>query len=306
MTSFPITEPMLAGKGEVEKLVFPLFVTPKIDGIRCLTLPPEEDGKRCMAVSRKMKSIGNDWTREWLEEYLPFGLDGELVVVGDDSKPLNFQACASGIMKSGGQPKFRYCVFDHVADRLDEGYLSRINRLRFMRLPRGFVELVVPTKVATVAELEAYEEAALAEGYEGVMVRSGSSPYKCGRSTAREGYLLKIKRFDDAEGVVLDTYEGMTNQNELQQDAFGRAKRSMAKAGRIGQGRLGGFIVRMESGVEFRLAYNHLKGGADGKTMWKIREELVGKIVKFKFQPTGVKEAPRFPTFLGFRDERDM
>ena len=155
MSTFPITEPMLACKGEIQNLSFPVYATPKIDGIRCLTLPPDQEGKRCRAVSRKIKSISNNWTREWLEEYLPFGLDGELVVIGDDDKPLNFQACSSGIMKGSGQPRFRYCVFDHVAGDLEERYTSRINRLRFMRLPKGFVELVVPTKIATVAELEA-------------------------------------------------------------------------------------------------------------------------------------------------------
>jgi hypothetical protein len=39
--------------------------------------------------------------------------------------------------------------------------------------------------------------------------RSPHSPYKCGRSTEREAWLLKIKRFEDAEAVVLEPYEGI-------------------------------------------------------------------------------------------------
>ena len=57
------------------------------------------------------------------------------------------------------------------------------------------------------------------------MVRTPDSPYKCGRSTEREAWLLKIKRFEDAEAVVLGTYEGMSNMNEAGVDAFGRTKR---------------------------------------------------------------------------------
>ena len=76
------------------------------------------------------------------------------------------------------------------------------------------------------------------------MIRTPDSPYKCGRSTEREGWLLKIKRFEDAEAVVLDTYEGMSNQNDAQRDAFGRTKRSLAQAGKVGRGELGGFVVR--------------------------------------------------------------
>jgi DNA ligase-1 len=139
------------------------------------------------------------------------------------------------------------------------------------------------------------------------MVRTPDSPYKCGRSTEREGWLLKIKRFEDAEAVVLDSYEGLTNQNAAEKDAFGRTKRSTAQAGMVGRGELGGFIVRaLETGVEFRLGYNHVLGGIDRETLWRERGSLVGKLVKFAHQPSGAKEAPRFPKFIGFREAWDL
>jgi DNA ligase-1 len=160
---------------------------------------------------------------------------------------------------------------------------------------------------ASLEELQAYEERCLADGYEGVMIRTPGSPYKCGRSTEREGYLLKIKRFEDAEAVVLDTYEGMSNLNPAEKDAFGRTKRSLAQAGMIGRGELGGFIVRhLSTGVEFRLGYNHVVGGIDRVTLWQTRETLIGRVVKFSHQPSGAKDAPRFPKFLGFREAWDM
>ena len=127
------------------------------------------------------------------------------------------------------------------------------------------------------------------------------------RSTEREGWLLKIKRFEDAEAVVLEPYEGMTNQNEAERDAFGRTKRSMAQAGMVGRGELGGFIVRtLDTGVEFRLGYNHVLGGIDRMSLWLRKETLVGKTVKYRHQPSGAKDAPRFPKFVGFREAWDM
>ena len=45
----------------------------------------------------------------------------------------------------------------------------------------------------------------------GAAWRTPDSPYKCGRSTENEGFLLKIKRFEDSEAVVLDCIEGMSN-----------------------------------------------------------------------------------------------
>ena len=98
------------------------------------------------------------------------------------------------------------------------------------------VEKILPVEIRDAAQLAAYEEECLAEGYEGVMIRTPDSPYKCGRSTEREGWLLKIKRFEDAEAVVLDTYEGMSNQNEA---AAGRLRAHQAQLGAGGQGRAG-------------------------------------------------------------------
>ena len=75
----------------------------------------------------------------------------------------------------------------------------------------------------------------------------------------------------------------------------------------IGRGELGGFVVRhIQTGVEFRLGYNHVVGGVDRVTLWLRREMLVGKVVKFSHQPSGAKEAPRFPKFIGFREAWDM
>ena len=212
-----------------------------------------------------------------------------------------------------------FAVFDYVADSVSKPYDERMTDLEALyvrdeienvagnieRFSR--VDKILPVKINSLVELQAYEERCLSEGYEGVMIRTPNSPYKCGRSTENEGFLLKIKRFEDAEAVVLDCYEGLTNQNAAEKDAFGRTKRSTAQAGMVGRGELGGFVVRvLDSGVEFRLGYNQVLGGVDRVTLWQQREALVGKLIKFKHQPSGAKEAPRFPKFIGFREVWDL
>ena len=290
-----ITKPMLAGKCEQpEALRFPVLATPKLDGIRCLKI----EGR---ALTRSYKPISNRFAREWIEANLPDGVDGELMLRGG-----TFNATTSAIGRESGEPDFVFHVFDYVSDGIDVPYACRMQELA--RLPQwDHVEKVLPVEIADAAQLAAYEEECLAAGYEGVMVRDPAGPYKCGRSTEREGWLLKIKRFEDAEAVVLEPYEGMTNQNEAERDAFGRTKRSMAQAGMVGRGELGGFIVRtLDTGVEFRLGYNHVLGGIDRVSLWIKRESLIGKFVKFKHQPSGAKDAPRFPKFVGFREAWDM
>jgi DNA ligase 1 len=253
-------------------------------------------------MTRSFKPISNRFIREWIETNLPDGVDGELTLRGG-----TFSQSASAVGARDGEPDFLFHVFDLVVEGIAQRYDHRMANLEYWKITSPHVGKVLPVKIENAAQLAVYEEECLAAGYEGVMVRDPAGPYKCGRSTEREGYLLKIKRFEDAEAVVLATYEGMTNQNEAQQDAFGRTKRSLSQAGMVGRGELGGFIVRrLESGVEFRLGYNHVLGGIDRVSLWLRRETLVGKLVKFKHQPSGAKEAPRFPKFIGFREAWDM
>jgi DNA ligase 1 len=290
-----ITKPMLASKCENPHLLpFPVLATPKLDGIRCLKI----GGK---ALTRSFKPISNRFAREWIEANLPDGVDGELMLRGG-----TFNQTTSAIGARDGQPDFVFHIFDFVDESTELPYAERMKRLDALPESTRIVK-VMPVWIRNAAELATYEEECLAAGYEGVMVRTPHSPYKCGRSTEREAWLLKIKRFEDAEAVVLEPYEGMTNQNVAELDAFGRTKRSLAQAGMIGRGELGGFIVRhLSTGVEFRLGYNHVVGGIDRVTLWMKREVLVGKVVKFSHQPSGAKEAPRFPKFIGFREAWDM
>ena len=290
-----ITKPMLTSKCErPDQLPFPVLATPKLDGIRCLKV----GGK---ALTRSFKPISNRHAREWIEANLADGVDGELML-----RDGTFSETTSAIGRRDGQPDFVFHVFDYVTDSINSPYVERINQLAVLPDSVRIVK-VLPVWIRNAAELSAYEEECIAAGYEGVMVRTPDSPYKCGRSTEREAWLLKIKRFEDAEAVVLEPYEGMTNQNAAELDAFGRTKRSLAQAGMIGRGELGGFIVRhLSTGVEFRLGYNHVVGGIDRVTLWQTRETLIGRVVKFSHQPSGAKEAPRFPKFIGFRESWDM
>jgi DNA ligase-1 len=295
MSASAIKKPMLAGKCECpDGLCFPVLATPKLDGIRCLKIGGQ-------ARTRSFKPISNTFARQWIEANLPDGVDGELMLRGG-----TFNATTSAIGRESGEPDFVFHVFDYVSEEIDVPYACRVKELQ--RLPQWeHVEKVLPVTIRDADELAAYEEKCVAAGYEGVMVRDPAGPYKCGRSTEREGWLLKIKRFADAEAEVLEPYEGMSNQNEAERDAFGRTKRSLSKAGMVGRGELGGFIVRaLDTGVEFRLGYNHVLGGIDRVSLWLKKEALVGRLVKFSHQPSGAKEAPRFPKFLGFREAWDL
>lgn len=288
-----IKKPMLAETAEdFEKIKYPVLMTPKLDGIRCLKV----DGR---VLSRKFLDIPNKHIQEMVKQ-CPDGLDGELLVKGT-----TFSETSSGVMRESGEPDFEFWVFDYVTPGgLAVPYHERMTNLGALALP-VFCKKVLPRVANNAEELLAFESICLAQGYEGVMIRTMLSPYKEGRSTVREGYLLKIKKFEDSEAIILGYEELMSNQNEALKDAFGRTKRSSHQANMVAAGTLGAFSVRdVATGVEFKVSTG--MDAATRQKLWDNRQEMVGKLLKYKFQPAGVKDKPRFPVFLGIRDERDM
>lgn len=296
-----IDKPMLAGTAkQMEKLRYPMLVSPKLDGIRCLV---EGQGR---VLSRKFKDIPNHHIRETLQDLaadLPgVTLDGELMVGN------TFQQCSSGVMSRDGQPDFTYWVFDCVVDSLEEPFEKRLLQARDIleRIGDPRVRLVEHCRIANQEALSGSEEAMLKNGFEGLMIRCPAGPYKCGRSTEREGYLLKLKRFLDSEAEVIGFVEQMTNVNELQTDELGYAKRSSAKDGKVPAGTLGKFLVRdLQSGLEFRCGTGEGLTAELRQQIWNDQDSYLGRIIKYKYQPHGVKLLPRLPIWLGFRDPAD-
>jgi DNA ligase-1 len=301
-----ITKPLLAARSDSEDLStlrFPVGVTVKVDGIRCIKI----GGK---ALSRTFKPIPNRHIRETIEKWVPDGMDMELL--SSD----NFQEATGNIMRHEGKPEFTIYVIDYVPNDLNEPYMKRMieafdyaaNHWSIHHdLPFKWMVLS-PTLVHNKEELDRAETAALEKGYEGIMVRDPHGRYKCGRSSFNEGILIKVKRFSDTEAEVLDFEELYHNENTAEKDAFGRTKRSTAQDGLKGGGTLGKLMVRgLEGdfkGVEFSVGSGFTQAQRDD--LWKTRAKLKGQIVKVKYFPTGVKDAPRFPVFLGFRHKEDM
>lgn len=286
---------MLAGKVELEKLEFPAIASPKLDGVRCLLV----DG---CAVSRALKPIPNAYVRGYLERCLPEGADGELTV-GE-----GFGATTSGVMSDDGMPDFTYHMFDIAVSGV--GYVERAEMMAEWAqraTNRDRVQIVPTVIVRNSKELLAYEKEQLLAGFEGVMVRSTQGHYKHGRSTTREGLLLKLKRFDDGEAVVEGFEEMMHNGNEAVVNELGLSKRSSSKSGKEPAGTLGKLLVRdLTSGVRFAIGTGVGLDSALRARLWAEREQLPGRVVRYRYQAHGTQTAPRLPLFDGFRSVDDL
>lgn len=294
--------PMLSGKApdDLSKITFPVLVSPKLDGVRALV----RGGK---VLSRSMKPIPNKHVQKLFGIDVLEGLDGELVV-GKPNAHDAMQATTSGVMSKDGEPDVKYYVFDYAEEGYEKDpFKERLDFVKSVVADVGHPDVVFLKHrlVYDDHELAAYEEACVAKGYEGVMLRSLHGPYKQGRSTVREGYLLKMKRFEDSEAEVIGIVQRMHNTNEATKDERGYTKRSSAKEGMELVEEMGTLIVRdIHSGVEFEVGSGFT--AQQRKDYWLTQEQLAGKILKYKYQPVGVKDKPRLPIFLGWRDPLDL
>lgn len=302
-----LLRPLLAAKTtdeDLKRLPYPMLLSPKIDGVRALV-------RNGQLVSRTMKPIPNLHTQALFGRDELEGLDGELVVGNPWDKNL-MQQTMSGVMSVGGTPKVTYYVFDRwdlpykFYDRWRD--LDKYGAMHRLAGYTGDKDIRrVSHKLCTSYEQLLEDEAdALAQGYEGVMLRSLNGPYKQNRSTLREAILLKVKRFEDAEATVIGYEPLYRNLNAQETDERGYAKRSTHQANLQTDELLGSLTVRCQAtGQVFGIGSGFTE--AQRRSLWIERDKLSGRIVKYKtFKVTGVKDKPRFPIFLGFRDQRDM
>lgn len=299
-------KPMLSGKApdDLSSIKFPVLVSPKLDGVRTII----HEGK---VISRKMKPIPNAHVQWLYGDRRLEGLDGEMIV-GEATAANVFNRTQSAVMRHDGQPEVTFHVFDDMTDptlpfekRLEVAHarvtmLARSLPISFGKVPHSLIK--------SVDELNKIEDRYVSEGFEGVMIRSLTGPYKYGRSTTKEGWLLKLKRWEDAEAVLVDMVELMHNENELTRDELGYAKRSSHKANKVGRGVMGTFKCHwMQDGhlapIEFEIGTGFT--AEDRRRFWEMKEELIGSQVTLKYQQITPDGVPRFPVFKGIRHAHD-
>jgi len=295
--------PMLAARdAKIEELRYPLLASPKLDGVRGIVLSG-------VLVGRKLEPVPNPHAQKLFGYAELNRLDGELIV----GSPTDDQVrnLTSGAMnRRSGEPDVWFHVFD-IVDTV-EPYKARYKALAGTIMPalerRGMhVKLVEHTFVENAVDLMAFENDCLEMGYEGVIARALDQPYKHGRSTLREGGMVKLKRFVDAEALVLKVNEEMRNDNEATKDRLGRTKRSKAQAGMVGKDRAGELEVEGLNGTFKGVYFVVPLGGAGdaGKAWWWAHRQEPQRVITYRYFPKGVKDKPLLPTYVGVREGWD-
>lgn len=274
----------------LEDIRLPCIGSFKLDGIRARWWHLE-------FMSRTFKTLPSRTLRTlmqpWLEQAT--GWDGE-IIVGDPTHPDAFRKTES-FVNSRNKPipaeGVRFFVFDNSI--APGGFVDRLETIHD-RPP--FVVKLNQVILSTYDELVAFEDYAVARGYEGIVCRAPGGPYKHGRSTLREQYLVKVKRFLDDECTVIGFEELQRNFNDPELDERGYTKRSSAQDGKVPGGTLGKLVVRWGD-RELRVGSGFTQ--ADRAEIWSNRDKYLNRLARIRYLPHGMKDLPRHPIWKGWR-----
>ena len=306
--------PMLAGKYEPDRVarMLPMFAQPKMDGIRAFV----RDG---IAYTRSLKPVRSAQVQSLVAHSRSIleGMDGEFIC-GDPTAKDCYQRTMSSVMS---YDKPDNDLHFHVFDKWDEPErferrLSIILRMEKLGFP-AWASILECHRFTTMWEVQQYESHMIELGHEGIILRHPMAYYKYGRGTPSKGELIKVKdgRWIDTEAIVTAQREEMENANEATINALGHTERAGSKDNFIGKNSLGSVSVKgvfpsddiVPEPVRGKEYECNVGSGFDAyqrEVLWD--EDLTGRIVKFKFFTGGIKDKPRFPIFLGFRDPDDM
>jgi DNA ligase-1 len=295
-----VFRPMLAvACTDLTKVDYPVYLSEKLDGLRATI----HNG---VVMSRSMKPIPSHAVQAKFGKLGYEGFDGEIIYGNKNAKDVfnkSTRCCMSVELPSDFEvDQIKFFVFDKIGDLpYEERYWSIIT---------GWPEVTGVYKlrnqlVNSAEEVAEIEKEFLEVGAEGVILRSLTGPYKQGRSTLKEGYLLKIKQFVDSECIVLGFEEKMHNANEATVGELGQTKRSSHQENMVPMDTLGSLHVRdLVTGVEFNIGTGF--NDQQRKEIWDNKGDWMGALVKYKSFLIGAVEKPRFPVFIGKRMLEDM
>lgn len=301
----------------LEDLNYPLLVSYKMDGIRCII----KEGK---ILSRSLKPIQNKQLKEKLEPLRKYSEVNGLIIDGEIFSPnLTFQEIVSFVMTQDFEDKksvkkfgkvmeipdhLKFYCFDCITNNdYEVSFKDRfINSGLVVDQFPLIAELIEHKLVNNKSEVEEYFNKALNNGYEGLIIRNPESKYKYGRGSLKEGIIFKFKPFVSIDSLIT----GVVQATEVDPNAektineLGRSVTSKKKSDRCLIEKASGFYVDYK-GKQLKVP---LKMTDEEKEyVWKNQNEFIGKYLEYEFMEIGMKEGglPRIPKMIRVREDKD-
>lgn len=288
-------KPLLACEVPLEQVKLPVYVSTKLDGIRCVII----DG---VAYSRSLKPIRNKFIQSIIGKQEYDGLDGELVVGNIYDKDV-FQKTTSGVMSEQGEPNFVFYVFDDFTHP-NLPYSERVDIMRYkVDTLTDHIKFLGQKLVDSKEHIKYLLETEQVVGGEGLILRNPDGEYKFGRSTPKQQLSIKLKFFEQDEFEVIGFTERMHNANQAKINELGLQERSSHKDNLIPMNTLGSLILKYGDD-SFQMGTGFTD--EQRQEIWDNRDKYLGKLASVRYMSVGLKDKPRVPSFIGWRDKDDM
>jgi len=255
----------------------PCFVQPKFEGDRCRAVFDSRGKVTLFSSSSKVRdSVPHiNWQLESLNLH-DFELDGELYIHGMPHEEIR-SIVSRTVNRHPRSEIMEYHVFDAVLkDVSQRERFGALYTAEPMMSPRPAIKFVGHQLASTPSELHTHYEAYLNEGYEGIIIRDPLAFYKRsapGHATC----LMKLKPRLSA------TYEIVGTEEEI--SIKGEPKRA-----------LGALRLKTDEGKVFSVGSGFTR--AQREYFWSIREKLIGKQAKIRFQAlTEDRQVPKMQSF---------
>jgi DNA ligase-1 len=272
-------EPMLASKWEdsKDKIQYPIFSQPKLDGIRCIVTKDgmfSRNGKPIISAPHIFKSLV-----PLFEDRPDLIFDGELYC---DKFANDFNKIVSLVKKTKptdddlkeSKKYIQYWIYDLPSN--SGNFKKRFDELHNMcESWDGYILKLVGTDICDNEDdvMELYGEY-VEQGYEGQILRLDRE-----YENKRSKFLLKHKSFIDEEYEILDVVEGEGNKT----------------------GQVGYMVFETADGKRFK---SNVKCTRDeGYELLESRSELIGKSATIKYFNLTPDLIPRFPYVINIDRE---
>ena len=277
-------KPMLAHMYNPDKAIFPCYIQPKLDGVRCI-ITKKGAFSRTGKEFKNIEHIKAHLKENFFNKFPDVVLDGELYnhALKDD-----FEKIISLVRRTKPTEMCRleskkligfhcYDVIDpNCSKRFGDTYEFRKGFLHW-ELPQSKCIHLVPTAyVLNDRDAGLHHRANLKGGYEGSIYRSIGGYYKGTRSWD----LMKFKDFEDSEALIVG-YE------------LGKGKR---------KGTLGKFIMEDSKGIRFGCPPGKGYNYKEMTCMLNNISDYIGKIATFTFFGRTKANSYRHPLFKALRN----
>ncbi|MCM0148853.1 DNA ligase [Photobacterium galatheae] len=251
------------------------FVLPEDNVISDYWVSEKLDGVRAFWTGNQLQTRSGHRIHapEWFTKDLPQeALDGELWAGRNHFYHVT-QTVLDTIPNDTQWQKIQFMVFD--APSHPGSFDERLNHLTTLinTLPLQHIEIVEQKRLNTIQALENWLDEVESRGGEGLMLHQASQRYVTGRTNG----LLKLKRFQDAEAIVIG-YEPGKGKYE---------------------GRTGAIWVKMDKHPLFKIG----SGLSDAE---RAAPPPIGSIVTFRYNGFTQNRIPRFARYLRTRPSKTL